>query len=280
LPPVLLERTGTRYGSLAEAVAAAADGDTLTVQVDGPLPLEPLAIQGKALVLRAAPGSYPCLTMTRPPPKWEALLSTDRSLTLEGLEFRCPLAGEDIAAPLLCSQGAALRLLGCRLCVPGWSGVVVCRGCPRVELRGCEVRAASLALCLEAGDTGCTAVLADNHIEVQKAGAAAVSVWRPEMSPATAVHLDLDHNDIQAARPLALRDLSAGVTVSARGNHFTFHEALLSLTGFGGQSAWRRALTWHDSSNRYSASGEWLQVDGVGAGVQGLDSWETLWRLR
>ena len=161
---------------------------------------------------------------------------------------------------------------------PGRSSVVVCRGSPQVELRGCEICAGSLALCLEVDGPRCEAVLADNRIEVEDAGAAAVSLWRAEQSPGSTVVLELENNDIRAGRTLALRDLTAGVTVRARDNRFTFQDALLSLTGFAKSPGWRRTVTWQGRNNSYRAAGEWLQMDGLGAGIGRPEDWEVLWK--
>ena len=52
--PFVLERSGTTYRSLTEAVAAAAEGDTIAIHGDDPLSAEVLDIHGKAMILRAA----------------------------------------------------------------------------------------------------------------------------------------------------------------------------------------------------------------------------------
>ena len=66
------------HDTLAAAVAAAGDGDTITIHGDGPFATEPVAVSGKALALRAAPGSRPALQFAGPPSPWQALLSSDR----------------------------------------------------------------------------------------------------------------------------------------------------------------------------------------------------------
>ena len=168
----------TRHATLAAAVAAAADGDTVTIHGDGPFATEPLSLTGKALTLRAASGSHPILQFAAPPAAWQSLLATDRPLTLEGIELRHGPGSEP--AHLVYASGASLRLLGCRVTAEGHSAPVVARGVGRIELRDCHLLAGGLALCAEVGpQTGCAVVLGGNRIEVGEAGGGGVGLGRP-----------------------------------------------------------------------------------------------------
>jgi hypothetical protein len=139
---------------------------------------------------------------------------------------------------------------------------VVARGVGRVEFRDCQFLAGGLALCAEVGpEAGCELTLAGNRIEVSEPGAAAVSVWARERSVAP-VSIDMEKNEVRAARVLSLGGLSAGVTVTARDNRFDFREALLCVNGFGGPDGWRRAVQWQAQGNQCSGTDDWLCVDG------------------
>ena len=274
-PSFVVASTGTAHATLAAALAAAGDGDTVILHGNGLFPTEPLAVKGKALTLRAAPGSRPDLHFAKPPAAWQALLSSDRPLTLEGIDLHAAPGGEQ--AHLLRVVGGSLRLSDCGLTAPRRSAPVVARGAGRVELRGCRVRAGRLALCAEvAPGVPCEVVLSCNRIEVDDAGAAAVSVWAAGRH-AEPTLIEMEANKIRAARSLSLGELNAGVEVVAHNNHFDFREALLCVNGFGGPDGWRRVVTWRGQGNRYRGSGDWLCADGLPSGGRGLQAWQRIW---
>ncbi len=88
LLPFVLEGRPGGFATLAEAVAAAEDGAVVLVHGPGPFPTPPLSWRGRALTVRATSGERPCLEMASAADPWQALLTTDRDLTLEGLELR------------------------------------------------------------------------------------------------------------------------------------------------------------------------------------------------
>src|SRR5262249_60920315 len=59
----VVEGTPASFPSLAAAVAAAPHGAVITIRGDGPLPLEPISLRGKALTLKAAAGRTPRLPL-------------------------------------------------------------------------------------------------------------------------------------------------------------------------------------------------------------------------
>ncbi len=257
----------TEFASLAEAAEAARDGDTVTIDADGPLAIEPLAPRGKALTLRAAPGTRPILYAARAT-AWQPLLESDRSLTLEGLELRDDGSSGAGPAHLVYVEGAPLSLRDCRLTTTR-AAAVVCRDSPRAELRGCRLNGPAPALCVEAGATDGEVVLTHCSVEARGAGAAAVAAWRSEGAPPAPLRLTLEDCDVRAARVLALRDLADGVEVEARGNRFAFTEALLSVSKGG--------VRWRGAGNHYAGAGDWLRVDGSPGNVRGLRAWEARW---
>jgi hypothetical protein len=242
------------------------------IQADGPLVTGPLSVRGKALTLRAAPECRPVLHLDGPLAAWQALLTTDRPLELDGIELRRGPGGEP--AHLLCARGSSLRLVRCRVTAPHHKAPVVTRGVSRIELRDCQLLAGGLALCVEAGPGApCAVGLVGNQIEVCDAGAAAVSVWAagPGVGP---VSIDAEGNEVRGSRVLSLRELTAGVAVTARSNRFELSEALLCVNGFGGSDAWRRAVVWRGAANRYRGPCDWLCVDGKPADVRRLTAWQ------
>jgi serine/threonine-protein kinase len=270
-----VESTGTVHPTLAAAIAAAGDGDVITVHGDGPFASVPLSLTGKALTLRAAPGWHPCLKCDGPLAAWQALLSSDRPLALEGIELRQASGHEP--AHLIYAEGASLRLVRCQITADHTAAPIVVRRAERVELRDCQLQVAELALCAETAPNGpCTILLHGNTAEVRKAGSAAISVWARGQRREP-VHIEMEANQIHAPRILSLGELSGGVELKVRDNHFTFGEALLCLNGFGEPGRWRQAVSWRGQSNRYSAAGNWLCIDGRPAGAMELRPGQELW---
>jgi serine/threonine protein kinase len=78
-----------RWAKLADAVAAAADGDTIVVHGDGPHTSSRIDIHGKKLTVRAADGSRPLFTPdgTTRSAQW---ITSDSELTLDGLVIEWP----------------------------------------------------------------------------------------------------------------------------------------------------------------------------------------------
>lgn len=105
----LLRTNGTVAGfaDLAGAVAAAGSGATIELAFDGAEECSPMAVQGKALRLRARPPFHPTLVVRT---NDQPLLATDAPLALEGIEFRSPGPGSDLRAlvPELQSPSSAV----------------------------------------------------------------------------------------------------------------------------------------------------------------------------
>jgi serine/threonine protein kinase/tetratricopeptide (TPR) repeat protein len=77
------------FTSLADAVAAAADGDTIEIRGNGPFVTLPVVIQGRALTIRAKAGTRPVIKVEGEGAKSHApLLTTDAPLIVEALEFQ------------------------------------------------------------------------------------------------------------------------------------------------------------------------------------------------
>ncbi len=269
--PFGVERLGRSFATLAEAVAAAADGDTITVRGAGPHRLPPTDFGGKALTLRAAGTARPRLEPDDPASAgpWQALLSAGRALTLEGLDLATP--GD---APLVAGAGATLRLAECRLAASGGGPAVVARG-GSLSLRSCGVRTAGTAVAAEASGGACAVELTGNAVTATDG--AAVAVWAPEAPEAADVRLALVRNVIDAGRVASFRGLPGPLRVEADGNDFTFREALLDFSGYAAGTGWRRTTAWEGRDNRFHPSGAWLRVDGLPADVRDAGGWRRQW---
>jgi serine/threonine protein kinase len=145
-PFVVLARAGSPerdFASLAEAVAAAQSGDIIEVNADGPPITRPIKITGRALIIRAAPGTAPMLLLKRETPEYPALnIETDSPLTLEGLAFHAidpTPAQEDYH--VLMSNEAPLRVVNCRFVddVARPNDFIFARRSQLCEIRNCQV---------------------------------------------------------------------------------------------------------------------------------------------
>jgi hypothetical protein len=262
-----------RFDTLAEAVAAARSGDTVVLHGPGRARTPPLAWQGKALTLRAAPGGRPVLELAATEHPWQALLCGDSELTLEGLELRHALPRE--AGPLVCVEGAALRLSDCVLHSAGAGPLVVCRG-GGLTLRGCWLDAGAVGVSAEVGAGPCRVTLEGNMVTVREPSGVALSLWAAELSAPAAADVRLAGNTCSAGRVAAFRGLAGPLTLTAEGNHFRFREGVLSFDRYEADG-WRRATTWRGRDNRFDGPGAWLRVEGRPVPVRDIAAWQRLW---
>jgi serine/threonine protein kinase len=260
-PPFEVASARRDCRTLAEAVAAAADGDTVTVHANGPFLVTPISLGGKSLTVRAAPGYRPCLewVSTSDRPSWQPLLAADRPLTLVGLEFR--LADEAPAgdATHFVYAAEALHLEGCRFDVGRGTALVVCRTAREVVVRDCSFVARSAPLTIEAAAGPVRVDVANTSVEVGAWDGAALTVWARPGRPADPLRIGLRHNRVTAGRLLALAGPAQNPELDAEGNQLRLRQLLVSL-GDGGD--WRKAVRWQGRHNRFDESAGVREPDG------------------
>jgi serine/threonine protein kinase len=245
------------FSSLAKAIAAASDGDIIEIHGSASCETAPLSWQGKALTLRAGSDVSPRLTLKGGDP-WQALLQTDRPLTLQGLEL---YAGAEAATPLIRSQQAAVYLTNCRLNGGADGTAIIARRPSEVSIRGCEIDAGAVGLSVEVGQTPCRLLLSDCRLRMHQDSAAALSLWGTEERSGGPVEVELQGNTIQAGRLAALRALPANLTITAHENRLIYGSALLSYSAFVQRDAWRDTV-WQGGGNSYEGPASWLWVEG------------------
>jgi serine/threonine protein kinase len=253
------------FASPAQAIAAARNGDTIVIQGRGPFLVPPMRWHGKTLTIKARGAERPCLTLKPGDDPWQALLHTDRTLTLEGLDLAVGSPGGNRAAtgPLICCEGEPLHLTNCRLTGPADGAAIVVRDASQVSLRNCRIDAGSVGLSLEVGQgTSCRLRMSDCRLTVHGQAGAALSLWSPEVRQAVPVALELQGNTIRADRVAACRALPAGLTISASANHFVFRSSLLSYAGYGDHDIARTGTVWRGTDNSYDGPPSWLWVEG------------------
>jgi tRNA A-37 threonylcarbamoyl transferase component Bud32 len=256
--PFGIEGRAERYASLEKALAAAGDGDILTIRGPGPFALSALHWQAKALTLRAEKSTRPRLVMRAADDPWQALFHTDRTLTLEGLEIASPTP-----ASLVRCEGASLYLRDCRLTGPADGAAIIARNPAEAHLERCRIDAGLMAVSLEVGrDPSCRLRLIECQISTRHPSGTALSLWAPEIRQPTTIEMKLIGNTIQASQAIALRSLPARSSITARRNRFTYRSALLSYTGDADTDAWRRNTVWQGGENTYDGPAAWLTVEG------------------
>jgi hypothetical protein len=185
--------TRRTFSDWAEAISAAASGDTLEICGSDPVRIAPLDLHGKALVIRAVPGARPTLAVLRVDQPLQApLIQSEASLLIEGLDIQCGPAEANAFLPpsVLLVRRAPLRLANCR--------IIHCGSGPALRLEGpatCEVRN-SLLHCSQGTAIDCVAggllrVLVDNCV---LSGFSGLTVH--QTSQATEAFLELRHDTL------------------------------------------------------------------------------------
>jgi serine/threonine-protein kinase len=150
------------FASLAEAVAAARDGDVIEVRASGVFAIAPLIIKDKALTIRATLGFEPRFVFTSDEKTDTPMLQTNASLVLEGLGFKrdvrrqisITVGGLEITTgagaglrleqsnEIVRTDGAPLHAANCRFDVDFGYRCIRARNCPLLSLRNCQFRGA------------------------------------------------------------------------------------------------------------------------------------------
>jgi serine/threonine-protein kinase len=246
--PFLVDGVG-EFAGLAEAIAAAPDGGHVTIRGPGPYPMRPIAWHGKTLTMRGE-GDTPPILERHPSPDdapWQALLSSDRSLSLEGLELRHAPGRKFAEGSLASCEGGSLRLHDCRLKAEGTHAAIVSRQGAEVKVTHCNIEAEAAAIAVETGQTEtCRLHLFDSHLTT---AGAAVALWAPETCLPTRLDLQLAGNTIAADRILSSRALPGPLRIDATDNHFTYRNALLHFHMERQRGDWRRLTAWSGQDN-------------------------------
>ncbi|MCI0358197.1 MAG: serine/threonine protein kinase [Planctomycetaceae bacterium] len=132
-------RAAREFDTLAEAVAAAGDGDTIEIRGNGPFESPRITIGDKSLCIRAGSGFRPVVRVDpgSPNPKGILFWHNKGRLVLEGLDLQNMANVPDPGyATILVSQGP-LQVANCRL-VLKHGGVAVTGNGPVREFRNCE----------------------------------------------------------------------------------------------------------------------------------------------
>ena len=264
---------------MAEAVAAADDGAVVTIHGAGPYPTPPLTRRGGSLTLRAAPDCRPCLEIkAAASDPWQTLLTTDRDLTLQGLDLRSLPNRSAGGGRLIYCERANLSLIDCRLSAPDGAGIVHRNG-GELSLDSCRVETDGTAVSVEVGQKKtCQMRIVNTTLETRAPSGAGLALWASEIRQPTTVEVELTSDTFRANRAIALTALPAILHVTGARQRLLLQRRPARLRGYADRQAWRQTTAWEGRDNRYHGSGMWLNFDGRPAEVSNLAAWRDLWR--
>jgi hypothetical protein len=294
------------YRSLAEAVTAARDGETIEIHGDGPFPTPPVYTADKRLVIRAAAGSRPSFFPEDPnrPPSGP-FVSADADLELDGLDVRWTIdpqlqkrpprsEAENISVcAIVCTRGR-LTVTRCRVAVGPLNS---CAGASGREmfLTGCHLLAENRANVFWSPAPGGRLSVEGCLIE----GRVAVSILTSaETLNSPAATVLLTGNTFASQRALQLLPDSRPkerVNITARRNVFDNDQIVFAFglrNPKNPESPLPEEVTnpvqsfvrWSDEANLYRRGSSYLvctvaQRPGVmhSAGIEALVAWLKLW---
>jgi hypothetical protein len=194
-----------KFGTLAEAVRAAGDGDTVEVRGNGPFLSGPIKVGRVPLTIRAGPGFRPVILMdVGHVRKGDALLDTNSTLCLEGLELHAPgrpPEGVGWLWPMLIQavrEDARLFVANCRFVAREMRGPPIrTSGAAVLDVRNCQFATSGNVIYSPTGES--RFVLRNNVLASEGIGLA-LELFRPELTGAA---FDLEHNTLVA--PVSLQ---------------------------------------------------------------------------
>ncbi len=292
-PPVQLAPvTGTvirpRVGGLAEAVAAARDGDVLEID-SGVVRVEPsFAVSGKRIVIRAAGGGRPTVSLTAAEPGGgerlgRGLIPVEAgSLVIEGIDIRCESPLLRRGASLFAMKGASeLELRDTTVELSGEPAAAELAGEPPVviDVDGSEEpvrRVIRLERATVSGDATVIRAVGAGEIVATASSSRVVTprrflVVEGGVSSGAVVRLSLDRSYFACKEGLVClldspaRPMFASLFATARASRFAVPQAaaLVVQSGIETPEAYEPAVEWVDAGSRYEGSDTYRRIDGA-----------------
>lgn len=292
-PPVQLAPvTGTvirpRVGGLAEAVAAARDGDVLEID-SGVVRVEPsFAVSGKRIVIRAAGGGRPTVSLTAAEPGGgerlgRGLIPVEAgSLVIEGIDIRCESPLLRRGASLFAMKGASeLELRDTTVELSAEPAATELAGEPPVviDVDGSEEpvrRVIRLERATVSGDATVIRAVGAGEIVATASSSRVVTprrflVVEGGVSSGAVVRLSLDRSYFACKEGLVClldspaRPMFASLFATARASRFAVPQAaaLVVQSGIETPEAYEPAVEWVDAGSRYEGSDIYRRIDGA-----------------
>jgi hypothetical protein len=289
------------FQSLADAVAAAADNDTIEVHLDGPFPSPPLRFDGKRLTIRAADGAQPVFLMEAPNrPDELPFVTTDSDLRLEGLSIYWTISApmgttetDMLSRCVVTSRGGRVDLVHCRIVAGRMNG---CLG-----VSGRDVESSHCHFAAENGGGIFWNPAPGGKLTVENClferGAAISIMAAAETSNAPGAVLTLTRNTFATERSFQIA-LFAGpkqpLEFHARNNLFDGVQLFGLLGLFLPRQAntlepdamidlFRSFVTWSEEGNVHRRGAQYLVVQRrgatVSADIESVAGWLALWGM-
>jgi hypothetical protein len=302
-----------RHDTLAGAVLAAGDGDTIEVRGNGPFVSGPIKVGRVPLTIRAGRGFRPVIRLdVEHVRNGDALLETNSTLRLEGLELHAPGPRPEGVGPLwpILVHGlrgdARLFVANCRFVAREVRGAPVrTSGVAVLDVRNCQFATTGNVIYSPTGES--RFVLRNNVLTAESYGLC-LELFRPELK---GVAFDFEHNTLVAPVPIQLyldympdaveekaRQAVKTMQIRGSGNLFDGTSAVLRFeqsNSFVGrnkklsvaemENLLRAMAEWRGGRNGFPAGTRLLALAAQGASLpptrpsQTVADWDAFWGL-
>ena len=293
--------TSASFDSLSDAVAAAPADGVIEVHGKDRLSIQPIRIEGKPLVIRAAAGNRPILVPDGKGSHTEPAITTDSNLTLEGLqiEWSAESASTDDFVPHACALQASGGLLRVDYC-----DITVSRNavCVRIGGAACELRnsrlSATKGLCIAWRPAAQGPLRLENCV---LSGDCCISIVDTRGGAALPASLEITRNTWQARKGMSVvasPGQMGASKVRLNRNRFAVDHLFVMFWPLRGpksvqppserflRRALREMFVWQEQENLYGAKTKFLSwqsprqpVTAVPEGPQDIDAWEAFWNV-
>ncbi len=275
-----------QFAKLSQAVAAAADGNTIEITGNGPFDIAGVTIAGKSLTIRAADGFEPVLAH-----KLELLQDPDREkdlryglavrgsrLSLEGLRIQTdPDPRKKVAWTAIALDGGELRAVNCNFSQSNStaSAGIELAGGAKLSLLNCVVVGFTRAI--EAVASADQNIQLENCLVYSRLGLMARG---PNPKDSFGITAQLHRSTFHVAEVVNLAALSGAAEFDSEGNIFhtdTFSTGLRPSLGAPGSSVVRK---WDGSRNVFDLT-RWLTAGAQPIrDVKDLETWRKYWKTK
>jgi hypothetical protein len=271
-----------QFAKLAEAVAAAADGNTIEVMGNGPFEIAGVTFEAKSLTVRGADGFEPVLAhklgLTQDPDREKnlryALGVKGSTLTLEGLRVQTdPDPRKKVAWTAVSLDGAELRAVNCNFSQSNnaASAGIALTGASKLALQNCAFIGFGQAI--EAVSSGDQQVHLENCLVYSRIGLVARS---PNPKEPFGLKSQLQRNTFHVGEVVNLTGLSGAAEFESEAN--IFHTDIFSTGLRPTPSASSAVRRWNGRLNVFDLT-RWLSFGTQAVReVKDLDTWRKYWK--
>jgi len=301
-----------KFNTLAAAVQAASDGDTIEIRGNGPFITKPISINDRALVIRAGAGFWPVIQADPDEPATN-LLQSNSHLVLEGLDVRWveatpfnPADPRYLHLVVVGEPTARLDAVNCRFLMNRRAGphTMSCLWGALRHLRNCQIVVGGHGALDNVGDIAGkpnTTVMVDNCLMIGMG-------LTPHLTQAEPTKLVLNHNTVLGPHfvtlylvnqidPLGGGQDSKPLQIAASANilagRMSFVQALefleqgKILSAKDAERLLPQLVGWQDDQNLYSSPadgdllGQFAHMEPIPSTTQitTLPAWKDFWGL-